>query len=229
MNLSVIIPTLNEESNIGKLLQHMKANGDHRLIELIVVDGSSSDQTVAIAKSFGAVVLELALSSRANQMNEGAKVAKGDILYFVHADTLPPTSYIEDIEDSIMNGFKFGCYQSRFDTNSNRMRMNEFFTQFDFMICRGGDQTLFVKKDFFNSLNGYDESMKIMEEYDLIRRAKKKSKLKIMLKACLISTRKYDKNSYFRVNSINLIVFLMFFAGVSQDVLINTYKKYIKN
>ena len=107
--------------------------------------------------------------------------------------------------------------------------MNAFFTRFNFIMFRGGDQSLFVMTDFFKKTKGYNESMQIMEEYEWLQRAQKIGKLKIMSNSCLISTRKYDKNSYFRVNLINFVVFMMFFAGVSQDKMVETYKKYLRS
>ncbi|MEM7380208.1 MAG: glycosyltransferase, partial [Bacteroidota bacterium] len=87
-HISIIIPVLNEEAHIGSLLRHLKAQPLHFVKEIIVVDGGSSDKTVAVAIKHGASVLH-SNKGRARQMNFGAKHASGDVLYFLHADTFP--------------------------------------------------------------------------------------------------------------------------------------------
>ena len=86
--ISVIIPVYNEEGVIGKTVRYLKdVSGHDRIREIIVVDGGSSDNSVNEAEKEGARVIESARKGRAAQMNEGARMAEGDILYFVHAES----------------------------------------------------------------------------------------------------------------------------------------------
>lgn len=225
MSLSVIIPTLNEEKCIGSLIDFFQRHQNEELIEIIVVDGFSTDSTIQIVEEKNVKLLKSEIKSRAAQMNLGALHAQGDVLYFVHADTQPPATFMEDIKEALNQGYTHACYRSKFDSNSNRMKLNAYFTRFPILISKGGDQTLAIKKSVFNELNGFDEKYVIMEEYDFLKRAKKAGKLKIFKKACMISCRKYDKNSYFRVNFSNFIVFSMFSLGFSPHILKATYKK----
>ncbi len=225
IKISVIIPTLNEERCIGALIDFFLLHQTNELIEIIVVDGFSTDNTISIAKSKNVKVLKSDIKSRAVQLNLGAMNALGNVLYFVHADTQPPKTFTQDIKNALKEGYTHACYRSKFDTESNGMKLNAFFTRFPILISRGGDQTLAIDNRTFKDLNGFDEKFIIMEEYDLIRRAKKIGKLKIFSKACLISCRKYDKNSYFRVNFSNFLVFSMFSLGFSPQTLKATYKK----
>jgi hypothetical protein len=158
-------------------------------------------------------------------MNHGAQQARGEVLYFVHADTLPPPTFVADIRRAIGQGHEMGCYRFRFSEDHPMLRLNAYFTRFPLMICRGGDQSLFVKRDLFDRLDGYDEHYRIMEEYDFIRRAKKHSHFHIMPGEITVSARKYAHNSYPRVNLANLIVFSMFFLGISQDFMVKTYQR----
>lgn len=224
-SISIIIPTLNEAANIGKLIQHLQVHQDERLIEIIVVDGGSSDKTIAIAADLGADIVLCTHCGRAHQMNKGSKYAKGDILYFIHSDTLPPDSYIADIQTAIQAGYSIGSYRSSFDSDISLLKLNSFFTRFDSLVCRGGDQTLFVTKRLFDELNGYKEELLIMEEYDFIIRAKKNNRFKIFPKAALISARKYENRGYFKVQLANFVVFNMFRFGASQEKLITTYRR----
>ncbi|MEX1191691.1 MAG: TIGR04283 family arsenosugar biosynthesis glycosyltransferase [Brumimicrobium sp.] len=228
MKISIIIPTLNEEENIPQLLDVL-SKYTYTYEEIIVVDAKSEDKTVEIAKSYSNVkVIEDQKPSRANQMNTGANMAKGNILYFIHADVLPPTSFENDIEQAIKKGADFGCYRFQFDKNALPLKFNAWWTRFDFMFCRGGDQTLFVKKDVFKALNGYDTEYVIMEDFDFIRRARKKYNFKIIPKNVIVSARKYKNNSYFKVNIVNLWSYWCFMLGDSPEKIKINYKKWLK-
>jgi rSAM/selenodomain-associated transferase 2 len=224
MQISIIIPTLNEAKNIGQLVQYLKRHATNALLEIIVVDSQSPDNTEGVARYAGARVLTTEKRGRAVQMNLGAKAAKGDILYFVHADCFPPESYCADIQQFTKDGFDLGCYRYRFNSSHILLKINAFFTRFPPLWCRGGDETLYVKRFAFERLKGYDEYFSIMEEYDFIRRAQVHFKLKIMPKYALVSARKYETNGYFRVQWANLTVFRLFRKGVSPDIIVETYR-----
>jgi hypothetical protein len=158
-------------------------------------------------------------------MNYGAQQARGEILYFVHGDSLPPETYADDVVAAVAEGFSIGCFRFLFDSGRPLLRLNSYFTRFDKMWCRGGDQTLFVTHALFDELKGYDETHLIMEEYDFITRARQKYPFKIIPKNVLASARKYENNSYFKVQLANLIVFNMYRFGCSQTYMRHWYKK----
>lgn len=224
MNISVIVPTLNEEANIGKLVQHLFEYRDSTLKEIIIVDGGSSDCTVAIAQKTNAKIIECT-SGRAHQMNIGSANATGDILYFVHCDTLPPKTYLTDIQLAIQSNYSIGCFRATFDSKRPLLKINGFFSRFDKLWCRGGDQTLFVTQQLFEELQGYKEELLLMEEYDFMIRARENYSFKIIPTEVLISARKYEKRSFFKVQFANLVVFNMFRFGASQKRLVETYKR----
>jgi len=225
ISVSIIIPTLNEAGNVEKLVKYLLKHQTSALAEIIVVDGGSTDTTVAIAQKAGAKVINCNRCGRAHQMNKGSQVAKGDVLYFIHCDTLPPPSFLADIQDAIHNNFPTGCFQAKFDTNRFLVKTNGFWSKLDFLFCRGGDQTLFVTKKLFEELNGYKEELMIMEEYDFLIRARKKYPFKIIPTKVLVSARKYENRSYFKVQFANIIVFNMFRFGASQERMVQTYKQ----
>jgi rSAM/selenodomain-associated transferase 2 len=225
MTFSIIIPTLNEAKNIAQLIPFLIKNADHRLVEIIVVDAQSADNTEGVARALGARVLVSDKRSRAAQMNRGAEAAKGDVLYFVHADCLPPATYLDDIEQVFTEGYALGCFCYRFDSQLFMLKINSYFTQFNPLWCRGGDETLFIKKTDFDQLNGYDESFSIMEEYDFIRRARAVFSFKIIPKYAIVSARKYTTNSWLRVQVANLTAFNMFRFGFASEKIARTYRR----
>ncbi len=223
--LSIIIPTVDEEKLIGRLCTFLKdaMNNDLRLIEIIVVDGQSADNTKQIAAGHGVKVIESERKSRAVQMNRGAAEAKGDILYFVHADVLPPKSFIQDIFSSLKDGIDFGCFSYRFDLPSKLLKVNSRMTRKDSAIIGGGDQTLFIKRSVFETLLGFREDHSIMEDFEFYWRAKREFRSRIIPNDVLVSGRKYQKNNYLRVQLVNFLVFYGYRLGVSQSILAKWY------
>ena len=228
MRISVIIPTYNEEQVIGSLVKHLLAERGDGLEEVLVIDGGSADQTVAVAGQAGARVHVAPQKGRAHQMNFGVSLAQGEVLYFVHADTRPPAGYVEDIRQSLRDGHEMGCYRARFCSMNPLLKINSYFSRFDRFTCRGGDQTLFVTRSLFERLGGYDSYYVVMEDFDFIRRARKQARFQVMPKDAYVSARKYNDNSYWRVTVANGIVFTMFRLGVSPQQLLRTYKKMVR-
>ena len=224
MRISVIIPTYNEEKAISALVKHLLAHRNALLEEILVADGGSTDQTLCIAQQAGAQIIQSPQRGRAQQMNYAAAQAQGDILYFVHADTVPPASYLNDIQQAVAAGFAAGCYRSHFCSSNPLLRVNSYFTRFSHLTCRGGDQTLFVTQALFHRLGGYNSYYVVMEDFDLIRRIQQQAKFRIIPKSALVSARKYDGNNYWVVSVANLMVLTMFRWGFSPQMLLRTYK-----
>ncbi len=223
--LSIIIPTYNEQDKISSLIHYLMRNSSQDHTEIIICDGGSLDETIMEADNAGAITLRCPKKGRAAQMNYGASFAKGDILYFIHADSFPPDSFVDDINKAIEEGYTLGRYRTKFDSKKVVLKMNAFFTRFDLFMCYGGDQTLFIKKDLFISIKGYDETMLIMEDYEIISRARKKAKYRIMPKSALVSARKYDSNSWLSVQKANYTIVQMYKNGASQSQMVDEYKK----
>jgi rSAM/selenodomain-associated transferase 2 len=224
MSISIIIPVYNEAENIAQLINYLIQYKNEAVSEIIVVDAASTDDTISIAKCAGVIAVVSPQKGRAAQMNYGASIAKGDILYFIHADTFPPASFANDITNAVAKGFGIGRYQT-FNSRKWYLKINAWFTRFDWFICMGGDQTLFVTRKLFEKTGGYIFSMKVMEEYEFAKRARFYGKYKIFSKATLVSARKYDTNSWWRVQMANRKIVSMYKKGISQDEMANKYKK----
>jgi rSAM/selenodomain-associated transferase 2 len=223
--LSIIIPVLNESENLRELLPFFFNHDKNSEIEVIVVDGGSKDNSVETALKIGAKVVRSEICSRACQMNVGANHAKGDILYFVHADTRVLPSFYEDIVQAVDRGVPAGCFAYSFDSDSRLLKLNSWFTQFNGMLSGGGDQTLFVKREVFEELGGFDEYYCIMEDFELVRKLKKNYSFNVIPKKITVSARKYETNSWLRVQVANLVVFVLFFFKTPPSKLKKLYSR----
>ena len=225
MKISIIIPTFNEEENIEKIISYLYSIKQNENIEIIVTDGGSTDNTIEFAKKNGVVVTLSHIKGRAGQMNHAVDFATGDVLYFIHADSRPPLTFFSDIENAISKGYNCGCYRSEFDSNNFLLKINAFFTRLNFLFCRGGDQTIFVTRVLFEKVGPYKNEMLIMEDYDFLARIRKQGKFKLFNKATIFSARKYDQNSWMKVQKANLKIVRMYKNGKSQQEMLDTYKR----
>jgi rSAM/selenodomain-associated transferase 2 len=228
MYLSVIIPTFNESENLKKLLPFLIKNAPKTNFEIIISDGGSTDDSIAVAKSFGVTTIHSPKQGRAAQMNYGVALSKGDILQFIHADTLPPADFYQEVEIAISENYPCGCFTYLFDSSSIRLRINAYFTKFNVLWCRGGDQAIFIAKTIFNEFKGYREDFLIMEEYDLLKKIQPKYPFKIIKNNALVSARKYEKNGYWRVQMANLTIFNMYRLNYSQKAMVRVYNLLLK-
>lgn len=222
--ISIIIPTYNESGCISNLIRFLKLHSPVST-QIIVSDGGSTDNTILIAAAEGIDAVRSPKKGRAVQMNYGASFAKNNILYFVHADCYPPVNYHQKIISAIERGFAFGRFQTKFNSPSRLLKINAFFTRFDWFVCSGGDQTLFITKEAFSKVNGFNDSMIIMEDYDMVKRAREHFKYAILKDKALISARKYNTNSWLKVQRANSTIVKMYREGIKQEVLVEKYKQ----
>lgn len=225
--LAIIIPVLNEANNLGVLLPYLIEETNNKNIPIIVVDGGSKDNSRDIAKSFNAITLTTAKASRAFQMNTGAHEVDAEVYYFLHADVIPPKSFINEIYSALEYGYISGCFSYVFDKKSILLSINSWFTRFKHRAIGGGDQSLFITSKAFTELGGYDESLIIMEDFDLVRRIRKKYPFALIRNPAKVSARKYVQNSWLKVQAINTYIFLAYCMGASQKYLFKSYRKFL--
>ena len=228
--LSIIIPTYNEAAGLPALLQHLRQAGAHpgASVEIIIADGQSTDGTAALAQAAGAHVLDCPIKGRAAQLNHGARHAAGSILYFLHADTYPPVGFVEDIRRAVGAGYGCGCYRLAFDTPHWFLRTNAWFTRFNVEAARFGDQSLFVRRAVFEQAGGYREDLMMMEDQEITRRLRQHTRLRVLPATIVTSARKYRENGVFRLQGVYYLLTLLYRLGVSQPVLLRTYRALIR-
>jgi rSAM/selenodomain-associated transferase 2 len=227
MMLSVLIPTYNEGKRITKLVEHLLRTAAPDTIEILVADASdSNDNTLeALAPYENVTAFRASATSRARQMNEAVAKAKGDIFYFVHADVFPPENWQQSLLQALKDGNDFGMFGVRYDSRNWLLKMNAYFTRNDGLFTGGGDQTLFIRRKVFEEMNGFQDHLVIMEDFDLFWRLRKASfSYTILPERVLVSTRKYDRNSYVKVNLVNGLTFFLFRMGYCQHKLKQFYR-----
>jgi rSAM/selenodomain-associated transferase 2 len=219
---SIIIPTLNESESIAKILPGMSSSLD---IEVIVVDGGSSDNTVATAKDLGAKTL-IVSPGRALQMNIGAGAARGEILLFLHGDTRLPRDFKEHIRSAIdQPGVVAGAFRLVIDGKGFGFRVIEWLANLRSRILRFpyGDQGIFLSADMFFSVKGFPE-LPIMEDFELVRRLRHKGRIKIVSGAATTSSRRWKKLGLLRTTAINQAVIIGYLLGVNPRKLATWYR-----
>ena len=193
MRFSIIIPVLNEEAILEEHLAHLTRQCTDHECELLIVDGGSSDATIAIAQRYGQVLQSP--RGRARQMNAGAAAASGDVLLFLHADTRLPDDALSAIERALASSRVVGgafriCFNCdlwpyrvvAFATNL-RSRARTLFT---------GDQAYFIRATSFYTIGGYPDQP-LMEDLEIINRLRNIGKVVLLPQYVTTSARRHQK------------------------------------
>ena len=198
MKLSIIIPTLNEGAIIRPSLTAISGlrSAGH---EIIVADGGSSDNTVLAAKPLADKVIT-AKTGRARQMNAGARAACGDVLVFLHADTLLPSN----ASDLIIFGLKkSGKSWGRFDVHLSGgyliLRIVEIMMNWRSRLSgiATGDQCLFIDRDLFDAVGGFPD-LALMEDIALSRLLKQREHPLCIREKVITSSRRWERQGFMR-------------------------------
>ncbi len=225
--LSIIIPVLNEENAIDTFLRSLKEHSTAENInEILVVDGGSEDATISLAANHDVTVLR-SQKGRAKQMNLGAKNASGEILYFIHVDTLPPKDFDKSIIEAVLNKNEVGCFQMKFDSNSRFLGFFAWFTRVNIQLCRGGDQSLFITKNLFEKSGGFDENYVVYEDNEFIGRLYEIGPFKILPRHVKTSARRYEERGEVALQYHFGMIHLKNYLGAGPEQLYDYYKRKI--
>ncbi|MEM6396837.1 MAG: TIGR04283 family arsenosugar biosynthesis glycosyltransferase [Bacteroidota bacterium] len=223
MRISIIIPTLNEIENIEALINHLDEAPGSDNFEIIIVDGGSTDGTIAKLQGLKNVKLICTSAGRAHQLNMGAQAAGGDWFYFLHADTKPPKDLYEYIIQMRKSGFNCGCFRLRFDEDHPLLRFCAWCTHINWNCFRYGDQSLIVERTLFEKSSGYDTRKELLEGNDLVRRLKRLGRFSLLPAEVLTSARKYRKYGPIYLQSIYCLLYLADRCGLPQHRLSGLY------
>ena len=213
MNISVIIPVLDEEKTIAATLGALSAHQPH---EIIVVDGGSRDRSREISQQLGAQIFT-SEPGRGRQMNFGARCATGDVLLFLHADTRLPDSAFKDIVDALSDA---RCLGGRFDVE---LEGSHWLLKFIGALINyrsratkvgTGDQAIFVRRAVFAQLGGYPD-IPLMEDIALCRALKRLGRVACLRSRVVTSARRWERDGVWRTILRMWTLKLLYLAGVS--------------
>ena len=232
--ISIIIPTLNEAANIKCLLLHLLKNSiTENIAEIIVVDCGSNDDTPNIVTDFiktnKQVQLLISKRGRAKQMNLGAQNSTGSILYFLHADSFPPSNFDKLILNEVKQDNSAGCFKMKFDCNHWWLQLAGWLTQFKWRACRGGDQSQFITRELFYELGCFNEQFTVYEDNDLINKLYERKQFAVIQEWITTSARRYQTNGVWKLQYHFWAIYVKKWFGASADDLYTYYLKHIKD
>lgn len=238
--VSVIIPTLNEATVLGRTLRHLSIL-EPPPWEILIVDGGSQDKTAAIAQAAAIPVILSPQAGRSVQMNQGAKVATGDVLCFLHADTLVPDDLVTIVDrtltdSSIVAG---GFVSIMIGATTTRwffallnilktyvmpflLRPHQYAKGFRLLF---GDQVIFCRRQAFYDCNGFDPTLPIMEEADLCLKLRHYGRICQVNRTVQCSDRRIAKQGVLKATIIYLGIGFLWGIGVSETSLKRLYQE----
>ena len=224
--ISIIIPVLNEAAIIKQTLSELQQHSGSAGSEIIVVDGGSQDNTVAIAQQTVAKVMIVTGQGRAAQMNAGAKIAQGEILLFLHADTQLPPDFIKLIIEALKQPkIVAGAFELAIEGSDRSLRWIEMLVKMrsHLFSLPYGDQGIFISKQAFVKSGGFAE-IPIMEDFEFIKRIQRLGKIAIAPAAVTTSGRRWQKLGVWQTTLINQFVIAGYYLGISPQKLGEFYR-----
>ncbi|PNX47872.1 MAG: hypothetical protein BV459_03515 [Thermoplasmata archaeon M11B2D] len=222
---SIIIPVLHESSIINALLDSLHHLVTEESFEVIVVDGSPTQDTLH-AISDKTIKTYTSAQGRGRQMNLGAAHATGEILVFLHADTFLPANALNLIQDALENHHLVGgAFTLQIDSQRVLLRMIAVFSTLRSQMTRApyGDQVIFIRKSYFEFIGGYQD-LPLMEDVELMRRIKKqKGQIIILPDMVLTSDRRWNQEGCFYTALRDTLIIFLYWCGMPAEKLARFY------
>jgi len=219
MTVSIIIPALNEADVIECTLDAVRSQPGPK--EIIVVDGGSSDDTAQRAAPHAAVVE--APRGRAHQMNRGAERASGDVLWFLHADTLPPPHALDRIRQAVRQPeVESGIFQLSFDRDAPLLQLYSWCTRWPWIRIAFGDRGLFTTRAAFEAVGGFPE-WPVFEDLELADRLHQRGTFRFLPQAVTTSARRFRSHGMLRQQVRNLYLWTHYMMGTAPERVAHLY------
>jgi rSAM/selenodomain-associated transferase 2 len=223
-HISVIMPVLNESVNLQRAIDSTQPSDN---IEVIIVDGGSTDDTCQVAAARGIKVI-VSPPGRSKQMNLGAAAATGDILLFLHGDSRLPEGFDQLIRQ-VMSGDQppiAGAFRLGIEAPQASLRWVERGVNWRSQVCQMpyGDQGIFLRAKVFKEIGGFPD-LPIMEDFELMRRLRQQGKILIVPQPVMTSARRWLQKGILKTTVINQLMVLGYLGGVSPARLVELYRR----
>ncbi|VAW41411.1 Glycosyl transferase, family 2 [hydrothermal vent metagenome] len=223
MNISIIIPTLNEEAALAPLLADLLA-GPGPGPEIIVADGGSMDHTLDLARRPGVLTVS-SLPGRGTQQNRGARAASRDNLLFLHCDTRLPESFAVHVHAILERPqTAAGAFRLKINGPGAGLRLVEWGVGLRSRLLQMvyGDQAIFVRREVFHQAGGFADQT-ILEDLDLIRRLRRLGRIRVAPAAVVTSARRWQRLGIIRTTLLNQVMLAGYLARVNPEKLARLY------
>ena len=223
--ISVVIPVLNEEDNLKLLLPVLVSL--ETTVQIIVSDGGSRDGSRCVTDSFAGVEWVSGSRGRGAQLNRGASRARGDVLVFLHADTIPSPGAVEGVAELLqVHRAHFGAFRLRFNPPTWLPSTLAVMTAFASPWCCFGDQGIFCRADFFWVTGGFPET-ELLEDVHWVRRAGGRGRMVRSPRWVSTSSRRFQQVGGVRMSLRNLSILVRDLFGQDPARLAALYQKQV--
>ena len=221
MKISIIVPILNESKGIQKLTAMLEELEGEK--EVIFVDGGSVDGTrELILPAYTVISSE---PGRGKQMNKGAEHAGGDVLLFLHCDSVLEKGALKSVEEAMAAGCKSGCFTMKFDSNKWLLLLIAYLSNLRVRLAGivFGDQGMFIRKDIFMGMGGFAD-IPIMEDLEFSGRLRRSIKPKQLENVIVTSARRFEKNGVMRTIFFMHKMKILYWMGKNPEDLNRIYR-----
>lgn len=220
-SISILIPTLNEEKTIGALIESLLSLSH---AEIIICDGGSRDATLSICACYP-VQIAASEPGRGRQLNSGARIAGGDILFFLHADSQLDERIPADIAQAVAEGHAWGCCTLTFDKNTLLYKVVAFMSNLRVRWTSScyGDQGIYCRREIFYAQGGYPDYT-LLEDVVFSRKMRRCSPAYQVPGLITTSARRFEENGPLRTICKMQAIKLLFLLGVDPEKLAKWYR-----
>ncbi len=219
--LSIVIPTFNEEKSLADTLESLRVFGAN--IEIIVVDGGSADATIEIAENYNAKVLH-SPRGRGTQLQIGGNAANADVLWFLHADTIPSKDCVRHMSNALRNiNTVGGNFTIRFDGDETAAKfLTWLYPNLRKLNLIYGDSAIFVRREIYQKIGGFAD-YPIFEDLDFVRKLSREGEIVTLPASVTTSSRRFADGKFILTFLRWTILQVLFWLGVSPETLVKIY------